>query len=81
MYTFQSKQTLDMLHHFNQCTCLKLNKYKTEAFQLGVVSRSIDSKHALKWDAKNIKVTGFTVGKHTKMLNYNFFTRRERVKS
>ena len=62
------KQTLDMLHHFHQCAGLKLNKHKTEAFQLGVVSHSIDSKHGLTWGAKKVKVTGITVGKNMKML-------------
>ena len=57
------KQTLDMLHHFHQCAGLKLNKHKTESFQLSVASCSIDSKHGLK----KIKVTGITVGKNMKM--------------
>ena len=41
------KHTLDLCHHFHHCAGLKLNKHKTEAFQLGVVSNNIDSKYSL----------------------------------
>ena len=46
------KRTLDMLYHFHQCAGLKFKKAKTEAFHLGVVSHSIDSKYGLKVGAK-----------------------------
>ena len=62
------KHTLDLLHHCHHCAGLKLNKHKTEAFQLGVVSNNIDSKYGLKWGSKKVKVTGVTVGKNMKML-------------
>ena len=62
------QHTLDLLHHFHHCAGLKLNKHKTEAFQLGVVSNNIDSKYGLNWDSKKVKVTGVTVGKNMKML-------------
>ena len=57
-----------MLHHFHHCAGLKLNKYKTETFQLSVVSHNIDRKYGLKWGSKKVNVTGVTVGYNMKML-------------
>ena len=73
------KHTLDLLHHFHHCAGLKLNKHKTEAFQLGVVSNNTDSKYGLKWGSKKVKVTGVTVGKKYEDA-YNSFNRRESCK-
>ena len=61
-----------MLHHFHHCASLKLDKHKTEAFQLGVVSHKIDSKYGLKHGTDKVKVTGVTFGKNMKMFTTTY---------
>ena len=60
---------LKILNHFNKCAGLKLNKDKTEAFQLGINSHTIQAKYGLKWVNGPIKVTGIWVGKNMQSLS------------
>ena len=55
--------SLELLDHFRICEGLKLNKEKTEALQLGKVSKNKITRTDLKWVMGPIKVTGIWVGK------------------
>ena len=63
------QKCLKILNHFSKCAGLKLNKDKTEAFQLGINTHAIKDKFGLKWVNGPIKVTGIWVGKNIKSLS------------
>ena len=62
------KYVLDVLRHFQKCAGLKLNRDKTKAIQLGIVTKQIVNKFGLNWGADKVSVTGVMVGKDIDML-------------
>ena len=72
---------LNVLNHFEKCAGLKLNKEKTEAFQLGINQIKIENMFGLKWVNGPIKVTGVSVGNNIAELSERMISEKvEKVK-